>query len=136
MQEDLNVRIQEGDTNVIIDLQQDPAPFPEPSIFNWSKDGQSLSSNDNNIISIAYSMVTFLLVTRNTSGNYTVSATNFLLDNPSQELGRDIGGFYLNVLCKYYGYRVILLCGVNCIHVYYSKFKFVELYLYQKLTLK
>ena len=101
MHENLNVKIREGNTKVTIDLQQDPAPFPEPCIFNWSKDGQLLSSDNNSIISITYSMMTFLLVTRDISGNYTVSATNFLLDNTSQQLGSDIGGFYLNVLCKY-----------------------------------
>jgi hypothetical protein len=93
-----DVRIQEGDTEVTIDLRQDPAPFPDPSIFNWSKDGRPLSSD--NIISVTYSNMTFLLVSRNISGNYTVSATNFLLDNISQQLGSDIGSFHLDVLCK------------------------------------
>ena len=95
-----DVRIQEGDTDVTIDLGQDPAPFPEPGIFNWSKDGQPLL--DDSIVSLTFSNVTFLLVTRNISGNYTVSATNFLLDNTSQQLGSDVGSFHLDVLCKYF----------------------------------
>ena len=83
--------------DVTIDLCQDPAPFPEPSIFIWSKDGQPLSAD----IPMTYSTVTFLSVTRNISGNYAVSVTNnFLLDNSSQQLGNDIGSFYLDVLCK------------------------------------
>ena len=86
---------------VIIDLRQDPAPFPEPRIFNWSKDGQLLSDDNNYNISLTYSNVTFLLVTRNISGNYTVIATNFLLGNFSQQLGSDVGSFHLDVLCKY-----------------------------------
>ena len=94
------VQIQEGDTNIIIDLCQDPAPFPKPGIFNWSKDGQPLS--DDSITSLTFSNVTFLLVTRSISGNYTVSATNFLLDNTSQQLGNDVGSFHLDVLCKYF----------------------------------
>jgi hypothetical protein len=93
-----DVRIQEGDTEITIDLRQDSAPFPEPSIFNWSKDGRPLLSD--NIISLTYSNVTFLVVSKNISGNYTVSATNFLLDNTSQQLGSDIGSFHLDVLCK------------------------------------
>ena len=101
MHKTFDVRIQEGDTDVTIDLGQDPAPFPEPGIFNWSKDGQPLS-DDNIIVSLTYSNVTFLLVTRNISGNYTVSATNFLLDNTSQQLGSDVGSFNLDVLYKYY----------------------------------
>ena len=95
-----DVRIQEGDTDFTIDLGQDPAPFPEPGIFNWSKDGQPLL--DDSIVSLTFSNVTFLLVTRNISGNYTVSATNFLLDNTSQQLGSDVGSFHLDVLCKYF----------------------------------
>ena len=96
------VRIQEGDTEVTIDLRQDPAPFPEPSIFNWSKDGQPMPDDDNYNISLTYSNVTFLLVTRNISGNYTVTTTNFLLHNTSQQLGSGVGSFHLDVLCKYF----------------------------------
>ena len=107
-----NVRIQEGDTNITIDLRQDPAPFPEPSIFNWSKDGRPLSG-DNNIISLTYSNVTFLLVTRNISGNYTISATNFMLDNISQQLGSDVGSFHLDVLCKYFYIDIDLGKGIG-----------------------
>ena len=85
--------------DVTIDLHQDPAPFPEPRIFNWSKDGQPLS--DSVDISLTYSNVTFYLVTRNSTGNYTVSATNFLLDSSFQQLGSDNANFYLDVLCEY-----------------------------------
>ena len=99
MRKTFHVRIQEGDKEVTIDLGQDPAPFPEPSIFNWSKDGQQLWDDHN--ISLTDSNVTFLLVTRNISGNYTVNATNFLLDNTAQQVGSDVGSFYLDVLCKY-----------------------------------
>ena len=91
------MKIQEGDANIPIDLRQDPAPFPEPRIFNWSKDGQPLSDD----LNVTYSTITFPLVTRNNAGNYMVSATNFLLSNDSsQQLGSDAGTFYLDVLCE------------------------------------
>ena len=86
----------EGYADITVDLLQDPAPFPEPRIFTWSKDGQLLLAD----ISHTYSNMTFPSVRRNNTGNYTVSATNFLLDNSSQELGSDTGSFYLDVLCK------------------------------------
>ena len=97
LRKDLIVKIQEGDANIPIDLRQDPASFPEPSIFNWSKDGQPLSADFN----VTYSTLTFPLVARNSTGNYTVSAINFLLGNLSQQLWSDTGTFYLDVLCEY-----------------------------------
>ena len=97
LRKDLIMKIQEGDANIPIDLHQDPAPFPEPNIFNWSKDGQPLSAS----LSITYSTLTFSSVTRNSTGNYMVSTTNFLLSNSSQQLGSDIGTFYLDILCEY-----------------------------------
>ena len=94
---DLIVKIQEGDVNIPIDLRKDPAPFPEPSIFNWSKDGQPLLAD----LDTTYSILNFSSVTRNRTGNYTVLATNFLLSNSSQQLWSDTGTFYLDVLCEY-----------------------------------
>ena len=97
LRKDLIVKIQEGDANIPVDLRQDPAPFPEPSTFNWSKDGQPLSAD----LNVTYSTLIFSSITRNSTGNYTVSATNFLLSNSSQQLWSDTGIFYLDVLCEY-----------------------------------
>ena len=97
LHKNLIVRVVEGYANVTIDLLQGPAPFPESSIFNWSKDGKPLLAD----ISQTYSNMTFPSVRRNNTGNYTVSATNFLLDNSSRQLGSDTGSFYLDVLCKF-----------------------------------
>ena len=44
--------------------------------------------------------INFGSLMRSDSGNYTVNATNYLLDNVTQPVGNDIGSFYLDVLCK------------------------------------
>ena len=100
LHKNLIVRLQDGDVNIPVDLHQDPAPFPEPDIFNWSKDGQQLSAD----VNATYSTLTFSTVTKNSTGKYTVTATNFLLDNSSQQLGSDTGCIFLDVLCEYYYY--------------------------------
>ena len=92
------MRIQEGDIHVPIDLRQEPTAFPEPSDFEWLIGGQSLRQNG---LTTTYSSVTFDSVMRSDSGNYTVNATNFLLDNANEPVGNDMGSFYLDVLCKW-----------------------------------
>ena len=101
MRDNFLVSIQEGDLDVPIDLQvvQEPAAFPEPSGFQWLVSGQPLIRR--NGITITYSSVTFDSVVRTDSGNYTVNATNFLLDNANEPVGNDMGSFYLDVLCKW-----------------------------------
>ena len=99
LHKNLIVRLQDGDVNIPVDLHRDPAPFPEPDIFNWSKDGQLLGD-----VSATYSTLIFSTVTKNSSGKYTVTATNFLLDNSSQQLGSDTGSIFVDVLCEYYYY--------------------------------
>ena len=100
MQDNFSVKIQEGDLNVPINLLQEPAAFPEPSDFDWLVGGQPLRQND---ITTTYSSVTFASVMRSHTGNYAVTATNFLLDNATQQVGSDAGSFYLDVLCKCIG---------------------------------
>ena len=92
------VRLQEGsEVNVPVDLRQDPLAFPEPTDFTWMRNGQpSLRSG----LTTTYSNVTFDSVMRSDAGNYTVTATNFLLNDFSRPIGSDSGSFYLDVLCK------------------------------------
>ena len=97
MQDNFLVKIQEYDLNVPINLLQDPIAFPEPSSFDWLKDGQPLRQSG---LSITYYSVMFFSVMRSDAGSYTVSTTNFLLDNVIQPVGSDSGSFYLDVLCK------------------------------------
>ena len=90
------LRIQEGDLNIPVDISQEPLAFPEPTNFMWLKDGVSLRNG----LTTTYSTVTFNSVMRSDTGEYTVFATNTLLDDTSQQIGNDTGSFYLNVLCK------------------------------------
>ena len=98
MQNNFSVRIEEGDENVPVDLCQDPVPFPEPTApdsFTWNRDGQPLTG-----LALTYSNVTFPTVRRTDTGNYTVSATNFVFGNSMEQVGNDTGSFYLDVLCN------------------------------------
>ena len=61
----LIVRVQGDDVNIQVDLHRDPAPFLEPTTFNWSKDGQQLSAD----VNATYSTLTFSTVTKNSTGN-------------------------------------------------------------------
>ena len=101
MQDDFLVKIEEGSRNITVDLRQDPATFPEPTLFNWSKDGQPLSATE---LTLTYSSITIDTVRRDDAGNYTVTATNFVLsesDIPvANQLSNDTGSFYLDVICK------------------------------------
>ena len=82
--------------NITVDLRQEPAAFPEPTLFNWTVDGQPLTG-----LPLTYSNVTFGTVRRADAGNYTVSATNFILGSPgTKQVGNDTGSFYLDVICK------------------------------------
>ena len=92
-----SLKILEGDLNILIDLLKEPTAFPEPSDFEWLLDGQPLRGNG---ITTSYSSVLFASVMRTDAGNYTVNATNFLLDNSSQPVGSDTGSFHLDVVCK------------------------------------
>ncbi|MCG8620457.1 MAG: hypothetical protein MJE68_00470 [Proteobacteria bacterium] len=98
MQNNLLLRIQENQTNVPVDLRQDPTAFPEPTIFNWNKDGQPLRNG----LNLTYSNVTFDSIRREDAGNYSVYATNFVLPgSPGTDLvGNDTGSFYLDIICK------------------------------------
>ena len=104
MQDDLLVRIEEGTETITIDIYQEPAAFPEPSSFIWSKDGAPLTS-----LIQTYSSVTFTTFGRNDTGNYTVSATNFLLDNLTNQVGNDTGSFLLDVICKFIDNHISIL---------------------------
>ena len=99
MRDNFSVKLLEGDLNVLIDLNQEPAAFPEPSDFEWLIGGQSLIRR-NGIVTSYSSIILFGSLMRSDSGNYTVNATNYLLDNVTQPVGNDIGSFYLDVLCK------------------------------------
>ena len=81
LRERIVVRLQEGrEVNVPVDLRQDPPAFPEPTDFTWMRNGQPLLRSG---LTTTYSNVTFDSVMRSDAGNYTVTATNFLLNDSS-----------------------------------------------------
>lgn len=88
----------EGTTASVDILSSDPEAFPFPTDFQWRKDGM-LISNSSTVL-LGFPSVTFLNVSRPDSGDYSLDAINYHLDNPSEEIGRGTGGFHLNVLCK------------------------------------
>ena len=90
--------MQENETNIPVDLRQQPAAFPDPTFFIWNKDNQSVRTG----LIFAYSGVTFDTIRRVDAGNYTVTATNFVLPSSpgADQVGSDSGGFYLDVICK------------------------------------
>ena len=99
LQDDFLVKIEEGSRNITVELRQDPAAFPEPTLFSWSKDGQPLSATE---LALTYSSVTIDTVRRADAGNYTITATNFVLPGSlvANQVSNDTGSFYLDVICK------------------------------------
>ena len=96
MQDFFPIKIEEGSESIPVDIRQDPFAFPEPTLFHWSKDGQPLRAG----LSFTYSNVTFDTIKRADAGNYTVSATNFIIGSNVEQVGNDTGGFFLDVICE------------------------------------
>ena len=97
--------------NIPIDLHQEPAAFPEPTLYVWKKDGQPLRTG----LPLTHSTVTFDTVRRADAGNYTVSATNFVLPGSSgaNQVGVDTGSFYLDVICYSYSTGPGIYVAIN-----------------------
>ena len=99
------MRVLEGKRNVPIDLALDPPAYPIPSSFSWMIDRESLNTSP----ALTYSTATFDTIERLDSGDYAVNATNFIPDNPTQQIGSDTGSFTLDVICKFYLHSTVLL---------------------------
>ena len=97
LRDNVDIKIEENTNNVSIDLRQDPAPFPIPTVFIWFKDGEQLSTSDLALDDWTYSTATFSTVRRIDAGSYAVSTTNY---GKRQRIGNDSGGFHLDVICK------------------------------------
>ena len=88
------LKVEESSGRILVNLSEGLAAFPEPT-YQWRRDGQPLSGPTLN-----YNSVTFNNVRRTDAGNYTVVATNFVLNSTTEQVGKNIGGFHLDVLCK------------------------------------
>ena len=102
MQDNFIVKLEENNENVPVDLHQQPAAFPAPTSYTWNKDGRPLTGHE-----LTYSNVTFATVRRQDAGNYSVSATSFVLGSTTEVVGTDTGGFTLDVLCELHAHFVI-----------------------------
>ena len=89
-----------------ISLQLDPEafPIPGPGQYQWTKNGQNVTSNDR--ITYNYPTVSFGNVRREDAGTYELYAANYkvLSDGTTIQIGNDTGSFTLDVLCE---------CGVT-----------------------
>ena len=99
MQDIFVVRIEENSANVLIDISLDAEPFPLDTLaFFWTRSGQPLTGGSG--LALTYSSVTFAMIERSDSGEYSVLAINYVTGGPSQQIGNDTGRFSLDVICK------------------------------------
>ena len=89
----------EGSTNTV-SLHQAPDAFPFPQQFSWTVNGSPASSNSR--VTFGYPSVTFQQLERGDAGTYTLTATNYRLDNTSVLVGKNTGSFILDVQCKFH----------------------------------
>ena len=108
--DNLPVVVVEGRTNTV-SLRQAPDAFPFPQQFSWTVSGSPASSNSR--VTFGYPNVTFLPFIRGDTGTYTLTATNYRLDNTSVLVGMDTGSFTLDVQCKSIWFSLVpkLLAG-------------------------
>ena len=87
----------EGSTNTV-NLSQAPDAFPFPRQFSWTVNGSP--ANNNPRVTYGYPSVTFLRFEQRDAGTYTLTATNYRLDDTNVVVGTDTGSFTLDVQCK------------------------------------
>ena len=96
----------EGAEMVTGNLEDNPAAFPYPREFQWTKDGSTVVNMTDSIV-YGYPSVIFNNVSRVDAGIYSLFARNFLVDG-SDIIGSDTGNFTLDVLCEY---NIALSCS-------------------------
>ena len=88
----------EGSTNTV-SLRQAPDTFPFPQQFSWTVNGSPASNNSR--VTFGYPRVTFQRFIQGDVCTYTLTATNYRLDNASVIVGTDTGSFTLDVQCTF-----------------------------------
>ena len=77
-----------------------PPAFPFPSLVEWTRDGgEVVSSSENRVFN--YSSIFIGSVEPSDAGQYTLTATNYQLDDGGTLVGSDSASLTLNVLCEY-----------------------------------
>ena len=87
----------EGTTGTV-SLNKTTDVFPYPQEFGWTVDESP--ANNNSRVTFGYPSVTFQPYIREDAGVYTLTATNYRLDDNSVVVGTDTGSFTLDVQCK------------------------------------
>lgn len=93
------ISVLEGTLMHSVNLHNGHEAFPFPTTYQWMRNGERLSNSST--ITLNYPVVTFHSVSRTQSGDYTLTAINHQIEDPSKEVGRGSGNFQLNVLCKF-----------------------------------
>ena len=83
----------------MVNLEQAPPAHPFPTSFQWFKEGVAIMNDSIRVL--GYPTLNITTVRTSDSGEYSLLATNYLLDDPERELGSGRGGFTLNVVCEY-----------------------------------
>lgn len=81
-----------------IGLEVGPKAFPYPQSLQWTRDGVKIGNSTT--VKFGYPAVSFTNVSQSDAGRYTLTATNYQLDDPSLVIGTAVGSFELNVKCK------------------------------------
>lgn len=81
-----------------MDLSSEIEAFPYPTRFQWWKNGVEISNTSTT--ALGYPRAEFETVSRDDAGLYSLTASNYNLDDPSQEIGERTGCFELVVFCK------------------------------------
>ena len=86
-------------TTVLISIDTRFEAFPFPRDIQWTKDGMAV--NNSSMITFGYPSIRFQRISREDSGNYTLRATNYRIDDPNVEVGTALGRIKLDILCKH-----------------------------------
>lgn len=91
------VKVREGE-GLLLNLEMGHPAMPYPRNFSWTFNGTPQSNDSRR--AYGYPFMSFVAVERLDAGVYSLTTTNFFLDNPTLEaVGSDRTEFTLDVLC-------------------------------------
>ena len=93
------VSYMENTYDVVMNLSDVVRPFPRPSRISLNIQREQEKTADD-VIQICESRVIFNKITRHDIGSYSLSVTNYHLDDVSSEVGTSSSSFFTDVTCK------------------------------------